>query len=1299
MADQRTIKVPFKRGNTAQNDVYKGHSGEVTIDMQKRGLRVHDGIKMGGEEMLRRQDLVDVVAANDTINAAVAAAAGSATAAAGSATAAASSANSIAAAAATATAKAAAAAASEAAAAVSATSADGSKTAAAGSAAAADGSATAALASKTAAAGSAAAADTSKTAAAASAAAADTSKTAAAASAAAADTSKTATAASAAAALTSETNALASKNAAAASATAAATSAATAGTSATLAQDWATKTTSEVVAGQGFGAKKYAADALASSTAAGVSATAANTSAVAAAGSATTATTKAANAATSETNAAASAATATTKASDAAGSATAADGSKTAAAASAAAAATSATAADDSKTAAAASATTATTKATNAATSETNAAASASTATTKANEAADSAAAAAASAQQATTGQIQSNWTETDNTQKGYIQNKPVLAAVATSGLKADVGLANADNTADAAKPVSGPQQTALDLKLDKSNPTFTGTETGPSYVSTAFNGLRMKPTTGTGGIGTILRRDGGSFYVMMTNNGDADGAQNALRPITVTLATGDVSLGGGALAVAHGGRVTVTTQAPLDNSTTVATTAYADAAAAQVKADIVNGSSALLDTLSEFSNAIGNDANFAATNATALGNRLRVDVSTQGLTAGQKANAVTNLGLAAVATSGLKADVGLANVDNTSDINKPVSTAQAAADALKANIANPTFTGTVTGPNFAGNLTGYKNVDNTNEMTLANGFAGGQLNLNYRGATGAITQVNVWNGVAASGVLAKIVAFNIDASGNVTGNAATATKLATGRTINGTTFDGSTNITINAVDSTARAPVASPTFTGVATAPSYTSTGGSSYRLKTSTSANGIGSFWLNDGSALYLMLTANNDADGSYNALRPFYVSDTSGAVTMGNGAMVVNHNGPVNVATQTPGNNSTAVATTAYADAIAALKVSKVGDTITGTLTSDVTVAGGFNFNVRNTAGNGAQVYMLGNGATTPSKTVRVRAGSLEVVNDAQNAIIWGMADSGATTQTGPAQVNANGGPSSSNAAITTSGSFGGGYKMIDGTSTFMAWAQSGVWTWGFGSGASTMTARMWLDGSGVLSTTQFNGSGAGLTGTANSLTVYSANGLSGTALSQANTWEGRQTFKANKGNNSYSGNNLYYSGLMYSTDGGAAGMSFLREGLYGVNFGLDPDNFLRIGGWSTAASRFSFGLSAGDFYAAGNIVAYSDERLKTNWRDLSVTFLQEWARVKHGVYDRIDTGETQVGMSAQDVQKILPNAVCETADGYLTVNYGAAASVATIELAKEVLELRAQLRKQDALIKLLIEKVGM
>lgn len=42
-----------------------------------------------------------------------------------------------------------------------------------------------------------------------------------------------------------------------------------------------------------------------------------------------------------------------------------------------------------------------------------------------------------------------------------------------------------------------------------------------------------------------------------------------------------------------------------------------------------------------------------------------------------------------------IKSDVGLGNVDNTSDANKPISTATAAALAEKAPLASPTFTGT----------------------------------------------------------------------------------------------------------------------------------------------------------------------------------------------------------------------------------------------------------------------------------------------------------------------------------------------------------------------------------------------------------------------------------------------------------------------------------------------------------------------------------------------------------------------------------------------------------------------------
>ncbi len=62
------------------------------------------------------------------------------------------------------------------------------------------------------------------------------------------------------------------------------------------------------------------------------------------------------------------------------------------------------------------------------------------------------------------------------------------------------------------------------------------------------------------------------------------------------------------------------------------------------------------------------------------------------------------------------KADVGLSNVDNTADTAKPVSTAQQTALNLKANIASPTFTGTVNG--ITKSMVGLGNADNTSDAS-----------------------------------------------------------------------------------------------------------------------------------------------------------------------------------------------------------------------------------------------------------------------------------------------------------------------------------------------------------------------------------------------------------------------------------------------------------------------------------------------------------------------------------------------------------------------------------------------------
>jgi len=257
-----------------------------------------------------------------------------------------------------------------------------------------------------------------------------------------ASASATAAATSATNVKTSETNAAASQAAAATSAanaktseTNAKTSETNASASMTTAQKWATQTSAEVVAGQGYGAKKYATDAAGSATAAATSATNAKTSetnaktsetnaatsASTATTQATTATTQAGNASTSATNAANSANAASNSATAASTSAGNAKTSENNAAGSASAVATSATNAKTSETNAkasetnaAASASAAASSKTAAGTSEANAAGSASAASTSATNAANSATAAATSASNAKTSETNAKTSETN---------------------------------------------------------------------------------------------------------------------------------------------------------------------------------------------------------------------------------------------------------------------------------------------------------------------------------------------------------------------------------------------------------------------------------------------------------------------------------------------------------------------------------------------------------------------------------------------------------------------------------------------------------------------------------------------------------------------------------------------------------------------------------------------------------------------------------------------------------------------------------------------------------------------
>lgn len=96
---------------------------------------------------------------------------------------------------------------------------------------------------------------------------------------------------------------------------------------------------------------------------------------------------------------------------------------------------------------------------------------------------------------------------------------------------------------------------------------------------------------------------------------------------------------------------------AAIDDASTVANKTWSSTKINDAITTAINvlttGAPVALNTLDELSAALGDDANFAATITTALGNRLRVDAA-QGLTAPQKVQGNANLGSAALVDTGV---------------------------------------------------------------------------------------------------------------------------------------------------------------------------------------------------------------------------------------------------------------------------------------------------------------------------------------------------------------------------------------------------------------------------------------------------------------------------------------------------------------------------------------------------------------------------------------------------------------------------------------------------------------------
>lgn len=146
---------------------------------------------------------------------------------------------------------------------------------------------------------------------------------------------------------------------------------------------------------------------------------------------------------------------------------------------------------------------------------------------------------------------------------------------------------------------------------------------------------------------------------------------------------------------------------------------------------------------------------NLAATDQQAVNNELQSDIDTRATSAAL----TSHTGNTSNPHSVTKTQVGLGNVDNTSDANKPVSTAQATAIALKADAANPAFTGSLslqelsstpatpssgTKKLYAKNDGKVYTLNSTGTETQVGAGAGGGL-VNYVTNTDAETDTTGW--------------------------------------------------------------------------------------------------------------------------------------------------------------------------------------------------------------------------------------------------------------------------------------------------------------------------------------------------------------------------------------------------------------------------------------------------------------------------------------------------------------------------------------------------------------------------
>jgi hypothetical protein len=247
----------------------------------------------------------------------------------------------------------------------------------------------------------------------------------------------------------------------------------------------------------------------------------------------------------------------------------------------------------------------------------------------------------------------------------GSVAFNPGTGKTITGLTKSTVGLSSVDNTSDLAKPISNAQQAALDLKAPINNPTFTGTVAG---ITKAMVGL-----------------------------GSVDNTADLAKPISTAQQTALNLKADDAVVVKTSGDQIIFgikgfDVAPIMSGGSILNASIPNSALqnASIRAGYVDATSSIqsqlssaqdnITTLFARTNAISSDGN-----VTTVGNKVIIDGGNAGSVQIGTSLTDTLTVLAGNVTGITKSMVGLGSVDNTTDANKPISTATQAALDLKA--------------------------------------------------------------------------------------------------------------------------------------------------------------------------------------------------------------------------------------------------------------------------------------------------------------------------------------------------------------------------------------------------------------------------------------------------------------------------------------------------------------------------------------------------------------------------------------------------------------------------------------